>query len=1194
MPLLYQAAQIRNRQQQKQQHHHQPPPPPPPATTASTNSALPSTIHLRGNALSSKHRNNHYQHQQREVWLDVYNYAQASLTPGHPSKRNYASTSASVLLDAFIPLEEDEDTDEAERGDHRQTQHHPKHAQENLHQPSVDNVVVRKQRSTQYFSKKEKGVVKNVTTTDTTVKRKQRPQSAASTRRKNNTSARRNSTVASTTGAAAAGANNAKAGTNAKAKAATAFSITNPTPTTTTRTTNAPHRSGSRTARGSFTKHKTATKNNTTNTATTTTTTTTTTSTANGERKGYLTSRGDTSEGKDKYHPNNRRNENSHRNSNHPHNKTTRTTTTTRRQSNQRPSSARPSSKRKKESANQKDVVSVVELSFANGNHYQGEWCNAKPFGFGTYKWKDGSEYCGQFVKGEFHGRGSKQWTTGKKYSGDWEHSLYSGHGELTYVDSSQYVGSFKDGMFHGRGRREWLNNDVYDGEWVTGKREGIGLLTRGDQNTQFVYQGNWFNGKMHGHGRAEWNGGTSVNNGKKKSGGHGEKGNSDASEASEASETSEATASTASTASNASNDANNTSSTIAATKTCYEGQWNNGLRHGHGTLTTLSGKDKSIVGVVVKGTFVRGRIHGKATLIYPEGDKYIGLVERGQPNGEGIMYWTDSSSFEGEFVAGTPCGKGIYRDSNGELSGCFGIAGVSGPGSKMWKIHKSEVTMDICGKNNSGKTGSSSTNTNKNTNTNTQDDEGKENEKPEDWVEMKYVGQLMDDKMHGPGTLCWPDGRVYSGHFVQDQIEGQGTMRWKDAFAEQHNTQPDGVRHENTYIGSFHNGRFEGQGKLIFADGAIYKGCFKDGLFHGKGDFMGCLPPQKEQKEETIEVSNVLDTSNNEEKRMRITGKWRHGKPDGVVEIDFDQVHGGGTYRGEVTRGMFSGKGTRVWLNGNIFIGQWETCGSSGGGGGGGGGSGGGGGDGVHKGLLMHADDRGTMHGRGSYLYSNGCQYVGEFEHGVRSGSGKQIWTSGHLYVGDWKHDAPHGFGMFVDGTSSVSLSGQWNHGRLIKEIIEQVVPFKKIGTDNVGTDNVATSTVPKTQTIMVGVMPFENNQIHIGVAGEEDDPSDLLLIRQKKNPRRSENMRINQIQIRLDGSLYIGTTWRGVNHGNGLHVSFDGTQREGPWTMGCSSDSKFIKHKDQRTVEHANAALCMMKDDLRSKVKKMMVPRK
>ena len=87
---------------------------------------------------------------------------------------------------------------------------------------------------------------------------------------------------------------------------------------------------------------------------------------------------------------------------------------------------------------------------------------------------------------------------------------------------------------------------------------------------------------------------------------------------------------------------------------------------------------------------------------------------------------------------------------------------------------------------------------------------------------------------------------------------------------------------------------------------------------------------------------------------------------------------------------------------------------------------------------------------------------------------------------------------------------------------------------------------------------------------------------------------MRINQIQIRLDGSLYIGTTWRGVNHGNGLHVSFDGTQREGPWTMGCSSDSKFIKHKDQRTVEHANEALCMMKDDLRSKVKKMMVPRK
>ena len=35
-----------------------------------------------------------------------------------------------------------------------------------------------------------------------------------------------------------------------------------------------------------------------------------------------------------------------------------------------------------------------------------------------------------------------------------------------------------------------------------------------------------------------------------------------------------------------------------------------------------------------------------------------------------------------------------------------------------------------------------------------------------------------------------------------------------------------------------------------------------------------------------------------------------------------------------------------------------------------------------------MHSNDRGTMHGCGSYLYSNGIQYVGEFQHGVRSGT--------------------------------------------------------------------------------------------------------------------------------------------------------------------------------------------------------------
>ena len=40
----------------------------------------------------------------------------------------------------------------------------------------------------------------------------------------------------------------------------------------------------------------------------------------------------------------------------------------------------------------------------------------------------------------------------------------------------------------------------------------------------------------------------------------------------------------------------------------------------------------------------------------------------------------------------------------------------------------------------------------------------------------------------------------------------------------------------EETYIGEFKNGVYEGQGILKFFNGEIYNGGWKDGLMHGNG----------------------------------------------------------------------------------------------------------------------------------------------------------------------------------------------------------------------------------------------------------------------------------------------------------------------------------------------------------------------
>ena len=40
----------------------------------------------------------------------------------------------------------------------------------------------------------------------------------------------------------------------------------------------------------------------------------------------------------------------------------------------------------------------------------------------------------------------------------------------------------------------------------------------------------------------------------------------------------------------------------------------------------------------------------------------------------------------------------------------------------------------------------------------------------------------------------------------------------------------------ESTYIGTFHNDVFHGQGILGKKNGAVYNGNFENGLMHGKG----------------------------------------------------------------------------------------------------------------------------------------------------------------------------------------------------------------------------------------------------------------------------------------------------------------------------------------------------------------------
>ena len=70
-------------------------------------------------------------------------------------------------------------------------------------------------------------------------------------------------------------------------------------------------------------------------------------------------------------------------------------------------------------------------------------------------------------------------------------------------------------------------------------------------------------------------------------------------------------------------------------------------------------------------GQFDNGERHGKGVLISPEGDRYEGQFKYDLLNGEGIFTWVDGVRSEGIFREGKPWNV-IGYDENNEICGAI------------------------------------------------------------------------------------------------------------------------------------------------------------------------------------------------------------------------------------------------------------------------------------------------------------------------------------------------------------------------------------------------------------------------------------------------------------------------------------------------------------------------------------------
>jgi len=199
------------------------------------------------------------------------------------------------------------------------------------------------------------------------------------------------------------------------------------------------------------------------------------------------------------------------------------------------------------------------------------------------------------------------------------------------------------------------------------------------------------------------------------------------------------------------------------------------------------------------------------------------------------------------------------------------------------------------------------------------------------------------------------------------------------------------------TYMGSFKDGKYHGDGKFEFSStsewaGDSFVGQFKNGDYHGEG---------------TYSHANG----------KKYTGQWNLGLYHGEgVYTDKD----GQLYVGQFSNGSFNGQGTFTFESGDKYVGQFKD------------------GQRHGQGSYINLDGykhvgqfkNGDRHGSGSETYADGTTFVGEYKNDKRSGIFTVLYSSGAKYVGNYDDNKMHGQGVYTDADGTVK-KGLWKKGK-------------------------------------------------------------------------------------------------------------------------------------------------------------------
>jgi hypothetical protein len=240
-----------------------------------------------------------------------------------------------------------------------------------------------------------------------------------------------------------------------------------------------------------------------------------------------------------------------------------------------------------------------------------------------------------------------------------------------------------------------------------------------------------------------------------------------------------------------------------------------------------------------------------------------------------------------------------------------------------------------------------------------------------------KFYGLFKNGKYHGDKCkLIYPNGFIYEGSFREGLRHGEGTLYHKPSNYQYkgswENDKKNGkcieiingdifdgfykngiregkctiiYRNKDKFIGTLKEGKKDGYGEIIFfKTNTTYKGGFKNNLYDGKGE--------------------IISKSGYYYKGEFLEG-LRHGDNCTEIKKDFKK------YVGSFRRDKMNGKGIFEWYSGDNK-------------------------DDIYNGEFK--DD--LFEGFGTYKYSNGTIYKGDFFHGKKHGKGKEIYPIRLYYI--------------------------------------------------------------------------------------------------------------------------------------------------------------------------------------------------